>query len=62
MKNFKIYGNPVVHSKSPQMHNAGFRQIHFDGHYDKTLIENGEDLKKSFLKHKIKILINMSLF
>jgi len=54
MKNFTIYGNPVVHSKSPQMHNAGFRQIHFDGHYDKTLIENGEDLKKSFLKHKIK--------
>ena len=53
MKNFTIYGNPVIHSKSPQMHNAGFRQIHFDGHYDKTLIEDGKELKNSFLSHKI---------
>jgi len=53
MKNFTIYGNPVVHSKSPQMHNAGFRQIHFEGHYDKTLIEDGNTLKENFLDKKI---------
>jgi len=53
MKNFTIYGNPVVHSKSPQMHNAGFRQIHFEGHYDKTLIEDGNKLKENFLDRKI---------
>ena len=53
MKNFTIYGNPVVHSKSPQMHNAGFRQIHFEGHYDKTLIEDGNKLRENFLDRKI---------
>lgn len=53
MKNFTIYGNPVVHSKSPQMQNAGFRQIHFDGHYDKTLIEEPNTLKKHFLENNI---------
>ncbi|MGB5866973.1 MAG: shikimate dehydrogenase [Arcobacteraceae bacterium] len=53
MENFTIYGNPVVHSKSPQMHNAGFRQIHFNGNYDKTLIEDGHDLKKHFLNENI---------
>jgi shikimate dehydrogenase len=53
MKNFTIYGNPVIHSKSPQMHNAGFRQIHFEGNYNKTLIEDGKDLKESFLKYNI---------
>ena len=53
MKNFTIYGNPIIHSKSPQMHNAGFRQIHFNGNYDKTLIEDGKDLKKHFLNEHI---------
>ena len=53
MKKFTIYGNPVIHSKSPQMHNAGFRQIHFDGNYDKTLIEDGTTLKEHFLKNDI---------
>lgn len=53
MKKFTIYGNPVAHSKSPQMHNAGFRQIHCNANYDKTLIENGQDLKNSFLHNNI---------
>ena len=53
MKNFTIYGNPVIHSKSPQMHNAGFRQIHFNGNYNKTLIEDGKDLKTNFINEKI---------
>ena len=54
MQNFTIYGNPVVHSKSPQMHNSGFRQIHFDGYYNKTLIENENELKENFIKKNIK--------
>ncbi len=53
MNKFTIYGNPVSHSKSPQMHNAGFRQIHFEGNYNKTLIENGQGLKKEFLNNNI---------
>jgi len=53
MKNFTIYGNPVVHSKSPQMQNAGFRHIHVEAHYNKTLIEDGKDLKEDFIKNNI---------
>jgi len=54
MQNFTIYGNPVIHSKSPQMHNAGFRHIHLDANYSKTLIENEKELKENFTKHHIK--------
>jgi shikimate dehydrogenase len=50
MKKFTIFGNPVSHSKSPQMHNAGFRAIGFDGEYSKTHLENGDDIKKIFLE------------
>lgn len=53
MKNFTIYGNPVEHSKSPNMHNAGFREIHFNANYNTTLIEDGNTLKTHFLDEKI---------
>jgi len=53
MKKFTIYGNPVIHSKSPQMHNAGFRYIHINANYDKTLIEDGSTLKEHFINEKI---------
>lgn len=49
MKKFTIFGNPVSHSKSPQMHNAGFKAIGFDGEYSKTHLENGDDIKRVFL-------------
>lgn len=50
MKKFTIFGNPVSHSKSPQMHNAGFKALGFDGEYSKTHLENGDDIKKVFLE------------
>jgi len=53
MKKYTIYGNPVIHSKSPQMHNAGFRYIHINANYDKTLIEDGNTLKDHFLTEEI---------
>jgi shikimate dehydrogenase len=49
---FAIFGNPVAHSKSPQMHNAGFKQLNFDGEYVKHLIENPNTLKNTFLQEK----------
>ena len=53
MKHFTIYGNPVEHSKSPQMHNAGFKLLNFDGTYSKTFLENGNTIKDEFLKNNI---------
>ncbi len=54
MTNFTIFGNPVEHSKSPQMHNAGFSHIKFDGVYDKTQLEDGSTIKQVFLAKHLK--------
>lgn len=48
--NFVIFGNPVEHSKSPQMHNAGFDHLNLTAHYDKQLLEDAKKLKKVFLE------------
>lgn len=45
---FVIFGNPVEHSKSPQMQNAGFQAINYNGHYEKYLLEDAKRLKKIF--------------
>ncbi len=50
---FVIFGNPVEHSKSPQMQNAGFKHLGFEANYDKYLLEDGKKLKKSFISNKI---------
>ncbi|WP_198304525.1 shikimate dehydrogenase [Arcobacter vandammei] len=52
MKKFVIFGNPVVHSKSPQMQNAGFKHLNFDANYEKFHLENGETIKDEFLKNR----------
>ena len=41
---FVIFGNPVAHSKSPQMQNAGLKYIGFNGIYEKHHLENGNDI------------------
>ena len=51
---FAIFGNPVAHSKSPQMQNAGLEYIKFDGNYEKHHLENGNDIKKVFLESNYK--------
>ena len=51
---FVIFGNPVSHSKSPQMQNAGLKHINFDGNYEKHHLENGNEIKEVFLKNNYK--------
>ena len=48
---FAIFGNPVSHSKSPQMQNAGLKYIGFNGIYEKHHLENGNDIKNTFLQN-----------
>lgn len=48
---FVIFGNPVEHSKSPQMHNAGFENIDYNGLYIKHLLEDGNNIKDVFLEN-----------
>ena len=51
---FAIFGNPVAHSKSPQMQNAGLKHINFDGNYEKHHLEDGNEIKKAFLESNYK--------
>ena len=53
MIKFTIFGNPVSHSKSPQMHNAGFKTLNIDAVYDKTHLEDGTTIKNVFLNNNI---------
>lgn len=50
-KKFVLFGNPVAHSKSPQMQNAGLNHIKFDGNYDKYQLEDGSTIKEVFLSN-----------
>ncbi|MEA1914171.1 MAG: shikimate dehydrogenase [Campylobacterota bacterium] len=51
VKHFTIFGNPVEHSKSPQMHNAGFSNIHYAGNYTKHYLEDGKQIKNIFIQN-----------
>ena len=49
MKVFTIFGNPVSHSKSPQMHNNSFKAHNIPYCYSRNLLLDGSELKNSFL-------------
>lgn len=49
-----IFGNPVSHSKSPQMHNAALNLLKIDGNYSKSHLEDGSQIKKIFLEENYK--------
>jgi len=50
-KKFVIFGNPVEHSKSPQMQNAGLKYINFDGIYEKHHLIDENIIKNIFLEN-----------
>ena len=53
MKKFAIFGNPIEHSKSPDMHNSAFRAVGFDGEYFKILLKDGSKLKDEFFANNL---------
>jgi len=54
MDRFTIFGNPVKHSKSPNMQNSGLAHIGYKGEYSKTLLEDGTQIKNLFLENGLK--------
>ncbi len=50
IKNYAIFGDPVEHSKSPQMHNSAFDYLQIDANYKKHHLQNSKILKDEFLK------------
>ena len=53
MKKFVIFGDPIEHSKSPQMQNAGFKNLNINATYEKHHLTVGKLLKKTFLDNDI---------
>jgi shikimate dehydrogenase len=53
MLNLTIFGNPVEHSKSPFMQNAGLKSLNIKGNYDKSFLEDGSTIKDVFLEKKL---------
>ena len=51
MEKFVIFGNPVAHSKSPQMQNAGFKNLNYDAVYEKHQLIDGSTIKQTFLEN-----------
>lgn len=46
-KLFAVFGNPVLHSKSPQLHNAVLSGSHIDAYYTRIRVEKCEDVVKA---------------
>jgi shikimate dehydrogenase len=52
-KKFVIFGDPIEHSKSPQMQNAGFKDLNINANYERYHLTAGKLLKKIFLDNNI---------
>ncbi len=53
IKKFAIFGDPVEHSLSPKMHNSAFKELNFNGIYNKIHLKDGTKLKETFLKENL---------
>ena len=53
MQRFAIFGNPVAHSKSPELHNSLFVRYHIDANYEKVKVDNAKELKDYIIKNNI---------
>ncbi|MFC3848426.1 shikimate dehydrogenase [Helicobacter baculiformis] len=53
-KLFGVFGNPIIHSKSPALHNKAFADfahvLGFQGEYRAILLQEGAHLKEEFVK------------
>jgi shikimate dehydrogenase len=53
VQKFAVFGNPIAHSKSPELHNALFEKYHIDAIYEKVKVENAKEIKEYIIKNNI---------
>lgn len=52
-KLFAVFGNPVLHSKSPQLFNSLFERFKIDAHYTRIHVETGEEVIRAIRSLKV---------
>jgi shikimate dehydrogenase len=60
MKIYGIFGDPIEHSLSPQMHNAAFKAMGLDAHYDAFHVSR-ENLREALLGARAMGLCGLNL-
>ncbi len=48
MKLFAVFGDPVIHSRSPLMHNSVFKHLNYNACYTRVHLTEGSKLKETF--------------
>ncbi|MFP4332787.1 MAG: shikimate dehydrogenase [Campylobacterales bacterium] len=51
---FCVYGNPISHTKSPNMHNFALKSLGIDGVYDKKQVQSAQELIEHIKTNSIK--------
>lgn len=51
---FCVYGNPISHTKSPNMHNFALQSLGIDGEYDKKQVDSAKELVSHIKENSIK--------
>lgn len=53
MKLFAIFGDPVLHSRSPLMHNCVFKALNYKACYTRVHLKDGSKLRETFFALKL---------
>ena len=48
MDRFAVFGNPIVHSLSPLLHNYAIKFLALDAYYGRVLLQHGKELRAKF--------------
>lgn len=54
MTKYAVFGNPIKHSKSPQLHNGLFKKYNINSIYEKVLVQDAKEIRDYIIKNNLK--------